>query len=143
MIEQISISHPQLMFVISTRNHQKEQRMTVPCDFIFLPNTRSCFVAACSFARPISCQNVLTPRCDQPYSTNKHHSLPFTISTVSWPTNNKATVITAMKARTHTKNIISIYGKPDSKPHFQTVCILKARWRKKPRNTVYTHLAIY
>ena len=118
----------------------KEQRMTVPCNFIFLPNTRSCFVAAWSFARPISCQHVLTPRCGQLYSTNKHHSLPSTITTVSWPTKHKATVIATMKARTHMKNIISIYGKLDFKLLFQIVCVLEERWTKKPGNSTLMSL---
>lgn len=116
--------------------------MTGPCSFIFMPNTRSCFVAASSCARPISCQHVLTPRCGQPHSTNKHHSSLPTITAVSWPTEHKATLIEAMKARAHMKNIISIYGKADSKLLFQIVCVLKERWTKKPRKSISPYTPI-
>lgn len=136
-LEQVSISHPQLTFVTSTRNHQLRSKGWQVLAILFFCLTQDpFFVAAGSFARPISCQRVLTPRCGQPYSTNKHHSSPSTITAVSRLTKHKATVVTTMKARAHMKNVISIYGKPGSKLLFQIVCVLKGRWTKKPRKSI-------
>lgn len=118
--------------------------MTVPWDFIFLPSTSYCFEAAWSFARPISCQHVLSPRCGRVHSINKHHSSPSTTTTVSWPTEHKAIVIATLKARTQTKNIISIYGQPDFKLLSNSMCSqgkMTDGWMR-PRSSIYTNVYI-